>query len=265
MKCPLIVLFLINMMGCATPSQYFDQVAIELGFSFEIVSTARFKHKIFASEHLVKGETLHVYIDGDGTPWERNSWIANDPTARTPLILYLMKQDKEPAILLGRPCYYGLNLSLECDSKYWTSHRYSLDVIDSMSSALQSWLVKHYYNEVVLIGYSGGGSVAVLMADNIQKIKKVVTVAANLDVRRWSEHHGYSALKDSLNPVDEVDIKPAVQQFHFAGENDEVVPAFIIRDYAKSQRNTHFYELPGNNHSCCWEDEWMKVLEIIKQ
>lgn len=260
-----ILLLILCLSGCATPSQHFDRVADELGFSSEIVSTTQFKHQIYSARNLMEVKTLHVYLDGDGTPWERNRWVAYDPTARNPLILKLMVQDNTPAILLGRPCYYGLNQNSGCDSKYWTSHRYSEDVINSMALALNTWLAKHDYNNVVLIGYSGGGSIAVLIADRIQNIKKVVTLAANLNVRRWGEFHGYSELKSSLNPADEGELNQKIKQFHFAGENDQVVPAFIIKNYAKSQIHANYYELSGSDHACCWEEEWKKILEVIEE
>ena len=80
--------------ACATPSQRFDETALELGFSSQILRSKQFQHKIYQTDNLVIGDVLHVYLDGDGTPWKRNRWIAEDPTARNPLILELMKQDK---------------------------------------------------------------------------------------------------------------------------------------------------------------------------
>ncbi len=247
-----------------TPSQRFDQQALNLGFKSQQFSSAQFQHKIYLAKKFKEGESLHVYIDGDGTPWERNRWIADDPTARNPLILQLMNQDTVPAILLGRPCYYGLNHTDECDNKYWTSHRYSKQVINSMSQVLNTWLEKYKFNEIVLIGYSGGGTIAILMADKIKNISTVVTVAANLDVTKWSEFHGLSALSYSLNPAETLALDPGIKQIHFAGKDDEVVPSFIIKAYANSQKNAEYYELPGKNHTCCWDNEWKALLGLIK-
>ena len=249
--------------GCATPSQNFQDKTIELGFSSERVKTSLFQHQIYISNYLTDSKTLHVYLDGDGTPWERKRWIASDPTARNPLILRLMKQDKTPSILLGRPCYYGLNESAGCTNKLWTSHRYAKEVVASMAEALNNWLAQHSFKQVVLIGYSGGGSLAVLMADKIKHIKLVATVAANLDVRAWSEFHGYLTLKNSLNPIEQGELSQGIKQIHFAGKDDQVVPAFVIKSYAQSQKKAKYYELEGQNHACCWEAQWQSILEII--
>jgi hypothetical protein len=255
---------MLELTGCTTPAQNFNDVAEELGLNTEKLNSPLFQHIIYKNNVLV-GDTLHVYLDGDGTPWERNRWVSVDPSARNPLILRLMIQDTMPSILLGRPCYYGLNNSPGCESKYWTSHRYSKEIIHSMSLVLNTWLEKHKFSQIVLIGYSGGGSIAILMANKVKKTAKVVTLAANLDVTAWSEFHGYSTLKNSLNPSEEVKLKNKIMQFHFAGADDDIVPPFIIKAYADNQNNAKYYKFIGKDHTCCWEQEWSKILNIIKK
>ena len=259
-----LALVFICLVGCMTPSQRFSQQVLRLGFKSQLLKSIHFQHRVYLAKEFMEGEVLHVYLDGDGTPWERNRWIADDPTARNPLILQLMNQDTAPAILLGRPCYYGLSQTDSCDNKYWTSHRYSKQVVDSMSQVLNTWLEKYQFKEIVLIGYSGGGTIAVLMADKIKNIVKVVTVAANLDVTKWSEFHGFSTLTQSLNPAERVKLNPEIKQIHFAGKQDKVVPSFIIKAYVETQNNAKYYEFPDKNHSCCWNDGWGELLEFIK-
>jgi len=261
----LILLFICSFLfGCATPSERFNQKAVDLGFKSQLVETDQFQHQIYLSKYINKSAVLHVYIDGDGTPWERNRWIADDPTARNPLILRLMKQDTESSILLGRPCYYGLSYTSMCDNKFWTSHRYSKQVVDSMVQALNNWLDQYDYKEIVIIGYSGGGAIALLMADKIKQLSTVVTVSANLDVTQWSEFHGYSPLKQSLNPADQAELNATIKQVHFAGKEDEIVPAFIIKEYAEKQSNAKYYEFPGKDHACCWDEDWGEQLRLLE-
>ena len=261
----ILVMVCLCLVGCTTPSQRFNEEALNLGFKVEVLSSERFQHNIYLAENFREGRRLHVYLDGDGTPWKRNRWIAKDPTARNPLILYLMKQDNTPSILLGRPCYYGFSAEPECDGKLWTSHRYSKEVVDSMVEVLNTWLKTYDFNEVVLIGYSGGGSLSILMAESVENVKKVVTIAGNLDVKAWSEFHGYLALKDSLNPAKEVALNSKIKQFHFAGKEDEIVPAFIIKEFAGKQINSKYYELEDKDHSCCWDEVWNEILRVVDQ
>ena len=254
------------LVSCASPSKKFANKALEYGFDCLEMRSDIFEHRIYFNQYIlnkVDVPRLHVYLDGDGTPFIRNKWIAKDPTARNPLILRLMNLDKTPSILLGRPCYYGRNQDFNCENKYWTTHRYSSEVVDSMVYVLNTWLAKHKYKELAFIGFSGGGTLAVLMANKINITTKVVTVAANLDVTAWSEFHGYRALKNSLNPAKDTILNAGIQQFHFAGKNDKVVPAFIIKKYAQHQENSMYFEISGKNHVCCWEEEWPKILDII--
>lgn len=256
-----VIFFLLT--SCVSPSIKFSREASIYGFSSLEINSDVFQHKIYLNQFVHDKPsltTLHVYLDGDGTPWVKNRWIAKDPTARNPLVLRLMKLDKKPAILLGRPCYYGMNQSKPCKNKYWTSHRYSSTVVNSMTSVLKSWLEKNNYTNIVFIGFSGGGVLAVLMANKIKWTTKVVTISANLDVDAWSEFHGYKTLESSLNPVKESELNKDIQQFHFAGKEDKVVPAFIIKKYAEGQEKAFFYEMEGQGHVCCWEDIWEKIL-----
>lgn len=195
--------------------------------------------------------TIHIYLDGDGTPWKNKRWLSKDPTSRTPLILQLMQLDKSPALLLGRPCYHGLNITPKCDAKYWTSHRYSTAVVQSMRLALLQWLAQREYDQVILIGYSGGGVLAMLLADQIPKLKYVVTLAANLNVSEWSLYHGYPPLYDSLNPAD-LELNTQIQQLHIAGTEDKIVPAYIIEKFAAKQENATYLLLSKQDHRCCW-------------
>lgn len=260
------IFIILVLVSCVSPSKKFANKALEYGFDNLEMSSDIFEHRIYYNQFVldnIDALRLHVYLDGDGTPWIRNKWIAKDPTARNPLILRLMNLDKTPSILLGRPCYYGVNQDFNCENKYWTSHRYSSEVVGSMAYILNDWLAKHKYKELVFIGFSGGGTLAVLMANKINITTKVVTVAANLDISAWSDFHGYKTLKSSLNPIEEAVLNTNIQQFHFAGKEDKVVPAFIIKKYAKHQKNSMYFEISAKNHVCCWEKEWPKILDII--
>jgi pimeloyl-ACP methyl ester carboxylesterase len=258
----LIVLFLT---GCATPAQRFAAAATDYGFIGSNIAGQLFQHRFYSNrlaEQMPKEQALHVYIDGDGTPWEHESWPAEDPTSRNPLILNMMVQDKTASILLGRPCYHGLNTIAACEESFWTSRRYAQEVVDSMAVALNRWLEKHPFKKVVLIGYSGGGSLAVLMAEKIPQVSTVVTFSANLDVDEWSKAHGYPTLNESLNPIAQKILPKRIKQLHLAGADDDVVPAYIVKSYA-DQQNADFRVYPEFDHQCCWEKAWQNILPLF--
>src|SRR6185437_2332145 len=107
-----------------------------------------------------------------------------------------------PVLYLGRPCYLGLASSPECRPADWTFERYSARVVASLAAATNRFREREGRPDVVLVGHSGGGTLAVLMAPQVQGLRAVVTIGANLDVAAWTLWHGYLPLNGSLDPAD---------------------------------------------------------------
>jgi pimeloyl-ACP methyl ester carboxylesterase len=208
---------------------------------------------------------LHVYLDGDGTPWEHKRRIADDPTSRQALILDLLRLDPAPAIMLGRPCYHGFSAAPECDNKFWTAQRYSRAVVDSMAEALRLWLREHRYRKLVFIGYSGGGVLAVLLAPYFENTAAVLTAAANLDVEAWSRYHGYNPLTESLNPATQPPLDKRIRQMHVAGKKDPIVPLAVVQSYADRQADTKVQVYDDYDHVCCWKEAWPAILALLRK
>lgn len=249
--------------GCATPAEKFIGMTQALNFSLQIIDGNPHKHRVFANTtalHNAQFKVLHVYLDGDGTPWSSSHRIADDPTPRNPLILELMQKDQAPAILLGRPCYYGLSLSHTCNKSLWTSHRYSEEIVHSMHAALDRWLTNKNVSHLVLIGFSGGGTLAALLAPRLDKLNTLVTISANLDIKAWSDYHGYLPPSGSLNPIVDAKIPATIRQIHLAGEEDDNVPAKIVESFSGMQQNALYKLYPGYDHACCWKEIWPSFL-----
>lgn len=250
--------------ACATPAQRIDRLAASSGFQRLVVAGAPFDHLVYvksANPAPQSGE-LHVYVEGDGTPWITHHLVARDPTPRRPLMLKLMALDPGPALYLGRPCYFGL--MRHCASRYWTGARYSETVVHSMIVALDN--VRRQlglHGKIDLLGYSGGGTLAMLLAPRLKETSSVVTIAANLDVRGWTRLHGYSPLADSLDPADEAPLPARIAQIHLVGEEDRNVPPAITRAGVARQRNATIISYPHYNHHCCWERVWRSVLDRL--
>ncbi|MBI5890663.1 MAG: alpha/beta hydrolase [Nitrosomonadales bacterium] len=248
--------------GCSTPSQRFEAKATGFGFSKEVLQGEGFRHVVyFKSGKVAETAALHVYLDGDGTPWVRKGVAASDPSPRNPLMLDLMLLDSAPAVYLGRPCYSGLNSDRGCTSEVWTDRRYSETVVRSMSIVLEHLAVD--YDKIILIGHSGGGTLAMLLAEQQTKLDTIVTIAANLDTARWVALHKQRPLTGSLNPADRPPLPAHIRQMHFAGREDDNVPPAIILDAIARQPGTMFRVIPGQDHSCCWREVWPEMLGQI--
>jgi pimeloyl-ACP methyl ester carboxylesterase len=172
-----------------------------------------------------------------------------------------MGRDTGPRLLLGRPCYFEPETA--CDPILWTHHRYSPEVIASMVAALRSFLAQHPYRQVLLIGYSGGGTVAWLMASQLPDAVGVVTIAANLDIDAWTQIHGYSAMAGSLNPASLPQLSPAIVQVNYFGGRDQNVPPSVIRSFARGHPAAKEVEIAEFDHVCCWIARWPGLLDEV--
>lgn len=224
-----------------------------------------FEHLIYCHGISAKTNEVHVYLEGDGLPWVTRTRVARDPTPRTPLVLGLMAKDSAASLYLGRPCYHGPAQSAGCSPWLWTHGRYSETVVDSMVAALHHALGSESKARITLIGYSGGGVLAMLMAARTENVQAVVTIAANLDTDAWADYHGYSRLNGSLNPAAQPPLDARVRQIHLAGGRDNRVPAHLAQLAAVRQPNTEILTVPGFDHICCWELAWPSILAALEQ
>ncbi len=228
------------------------------------VISSHFKHLAIFQEG--EGTRLHVYIEGDGRPFVNRFLIATDPSPHAPLVLSLMRRDKTDSLYLGRPCYFNNSrIGMEdtfCNPKYWTSARYSDEVVNSMVLGLRQHLSTRSYKGISLIGHSGGGTLAVLMAARMPEVDQVVTLAGNLDTTGWATLHHYTPLTHSLNPSDIKFIRS--KQLHFAGDKDRNVPPSLSAPWLHSI-GQRMHTLEGADHNCCWLTYWDRILTQINQ
>lgn len=247
-----------------------NRFAKQAGYSVDIVQGQNFLHKTFANKQYQRGshKSLHIYIEGDGKPWYNKSSIAVDPTAQTLIMAKLMALDFEPSIYLGRPCYLGV-ADPACEPIWWTYKRYSPEVVNSLVEAVIK--LSPQYTELVLIGHSGGGALSVLMAHQLmvhQLIDKdtsirVVTLAANLDIAAWAQHHGYTPLHGSSNPMELPPLPRRIHQWHYVGERDASIFPRWVESFADMQPGANFVVLKEIDHNCCWRKHWPGILTVI--
>ena len=205
--------------------------------------------------------SLHVYIAGDGTPWRGNR-VTGNPGPFKPLAIKLMLLDPSPSILLGRPCYH--RQTANCRPSLWSFERFSPTVVDVMAKALRQLLDQRPETRLTLVGYSGGGVLATLLAREVASVDSLVTVAAPLDVAAWSRHHNYSPLLGSLDPAQLPPLRDTVAQLHLQGVADKEVPPVHTRAYFAAQQRPEGgirRVLDGQAHRCCWLQQWPRLLQ----
>jgi pimeloyl-ACP methyl ester carboxylesterase len=228
----------------------------------ELVRGDPFDHVVFNGAPQPGSRRLHVYLDGDGTPW-LGGRPAGDPTPSRPLVLDLMANDYVASVYLGRPCYHGMAEAHGCTNALWTSGRYSEAVVASMAAAMRRIVAARGIDEIVWFGYSGGGSLAVLLAPRFSESAGVVTVAAVLDIDAWTDTHGDLRLTGSLNPALQPPLPDHILQVHYAGGRDRLVPVDIVRRGVTGAGRV--VTMPQYDHVCCWKATWPMILAEVER
>ena len=210
-------------------------------------------------------EDLIIYIEGDGHVLINKYNISSDPTPIEPigLLLAVQHQGKDVAYLARACQFLGKNQNQSCKEAYWTSNRYSREVVQNTNLAIEEIKSKYKAKNLVLIGYSGGATMALLVAARRDDVKKIITIAGNIDVGAWVHHHNFQALSNSLDPVDYISALEKIPQIHFIGEKDEVVPLKIATKYFSHFLNASNIQLiivPNQEHICCWDQWWEKEI-----
>ena len=97
-------------------------------------------------------------------------------------------------LISPRPCQYVIEAGYgaNCQSALWTDARFNQVVIADMSKALDQILLERAQTRVILVGGSGGATVAMLLAAQRKDIAGVVTLSGLLNHRAWTKCHKIS-------------------------------------------------------------------------
>jgi hypothetical protein len=207
---------------------------------------------------------LTVYIEGDGLAWMTSTEVSLDPTPTDPLALRLAALDPAPNVAyVARPCQYRPPPgSTACDPAYWTNRIFSSEVIGATAT-----VIRHFAAEtsggVRLVGYSGGGGLAVLVAPLTPRLIDLRTVAGNIDTAAFVAYHQVTPYRASADPADIAPQLKAVPQIHFVGGRDDIVPGLVAAGYALAMGESRclaIVPVPGAAHDRGWVEAWPALL-----
>jgi hypothetical protein len=254
----------LSLSGCSATERTFERQALHAGLTRSEVMGGEFRHALYVRPDAVRAGRvpIHVYLTGDGTPYIRPGLVAADPTPRHPVVVGLLARDPAPAMILGRPCYHGYARVPPCTPEFWTQGRYGERVVAGMAQALTRVMPPD--REYVLIGFSGGGALAVLLARRLPKVIAVVTLAGNLDTDAWAHAHDYGRLDRSLNPVQGPPLSAAITRLHYAGARDRQVPPVLV-SRAVARIGGEFIVVPDTSHERGWEQHWGAILADLER
>lgn len=263
-----LITFVILLAGCTQlPSreerlQSAEQLAAGHGWQPLPLNGKEFNFLAIAPTSLHSADMLTVYLEGDGLAWLNRTTPSFDPTPLQPLALKLAVQDDQPAAYLARACQFLV--SPQCSRKYWTSHRFAPELIAATDEALNQLKAHFHARHLTLVGYSGGGAMALLLAARRQDISALITVAGSLDQVAWTKALALTPLSGSLNAADEWQQVYRIPQAHLVGEQDTQVGIAAVQPYAQRFPANHRPQIivqSGFTHHCCWAENWPTLLQ----
>jgi len=273
----LSVIGLFSLLGCSLNAQHSQepfrlphstQAAVDKAEQHDF-SLVRYQTPLFVLttyEKLRHEHTpqIHIYIEGDGNAWERSK-LSDNPTPRQPLARHLALQDPHPNVIyIARPCQYTPPaLNNHCTPQYWSSHRYAPQVIHATSQALDAIKAKTGATQFLLVGFSGGASVAALVASERSDILGLITVAGDLNHQQLNTYHHVTPLSGSLNPFHVTEKLRDLPQDHWVGGKDKLIPSHITEQFVQKIHNSRcarVHILKKASHHKEWEKAWYAIL-----
>lgn len=213
------------------------------------------------------GRPITVYIEGDGLAWVSKSRLSLDPTPINPVALALAARDPGANVVyLARPCQYTPSaMNPSCSSVYWSDRRFSEEVVAAMNAAIDQIVAATPASCLHLVGYSGGGAIAVLIAARRRDVASLRSVAGNLDHQAVNALHQVDPLRGSLNAIDVAQAVARLPQYHFVGGADTVVPPAIAERFRSAANSpcVRTVVVPDASHGSGWPERWPDLLAMV--
>jgi len=202
--------------------------------------------------------TMTIYIEGDGAGWFFRTIPPRNPTPHQSLVAAMAAEDQNQFVMyLARPCQFiDVQTIKECDESMWTDGRFSTQVIQLSNQAIDRALLNVPTVRLNLVGHSGGGTLATLIAAQRSDVNCLVTMASPLDITAWARALLIAPLTRSQNPAKPNANLQQIRQTHFLGENDRIVTKESIGEYRNFPRDAEFMTISGFDHQRYWVDQW---------
>jgi hypothetical protein len=258
----------------------FAQRFTDQGFT-EVPSSPFIKvfHKNFNQDQLVvldrgdltKPIRLTVFIEGDGAAWRARQLPPRDPSPENPIAANMALTDPNVLVAyMARPCMYLKEEQLkQCSETLWTDARFGKEALALSNQALDTLITKMKSKHLAgsaspllinLVGYSGGGVIATLLAAQRSDVACLNTIASPLDIEVWTKLQKVAPLSQSFNPAYPDAKLGSTPQMHWFGAEDRVVPPQALGRYhnwsPSLERNQVIQVLPKFNHRDFWVQEW---------
>lgn len=200
---------------------------------------------------------IKIYIEGDGHAFNFHGQPSDNPTPKSDFFRNIAFSDTNPNVVyLARPCQYILDKNPICSKRHWTTARFAPEIIQSTADAIKQ--IAHN-SEVILVGFSGGAQVAGLVSvlNPDLKVKKLITIAGNLDHLSWTQYHNLPPLSESLNLENFYSLFSQLPQIHYVGGKDKNITYQLVDDFVKNKSLIVKVNEASHNHG------WEKIIPLV--
>jgi pimeloyl-ACP methyl ester carboxylesterase len=187
-----------------------------------------------------KEAPIYIYIEGDGNAFNYQGMPNKNPTPKSKFLRTMaFNDDNANVVYLARPCQFIK--SDTCSVQDWTVGRFSEEIVEDTAFAIKQIAQE---KEIILVGYSGGALLSGLIISRHpeMKINKWITIAGLLNHKDWTQYYGDMPLNLSLD----LDTLPQIEQQHFVGGKDKVIPLKLSKKWIN---NKDLIILPNATHS----------------
>ncbi|HAX91257.1 MAG TPA: alpha/beta hydrolase, partial [Rhodospirillaceae bacterium] len=141
--------------------------------------------------------------------------------------------------------------------------RFAPEVIASVDQTITALVGKNMTPTIDLVGYSGGGAVAVLVAAQRRDVRSIRTIAGNLDHEAVNALHEVSRMAGSLNAIDVAGRVATIPQIHFSGSADDIVPSSVAQRFLERAASpcVRTETVRGASHEEGWHVVWPALLK----
>jgi pimeloyl-ACP methyl ester carboxylesterase len=135
------------------------------------------------------------------------------------------------------------------------------EAVSAASAAIDEVKRRVGAKRIHLVGFSGGGGLAVLLAGARGDVASLVTVAGLLDIDWWVRDNGWLPLTGSLNPAGAAGSLASIPQIHYYGHDDRVIAPAMSARFASMAPFANLRRVGlAADHYHGWTDNWPQLL-----
>lgn len=223
-------------------------------YTYDEIQTSTFKIAVW-KKITDPSMPYKIYIEGDGSAFTPSGRVSSDPTPNGTLVRKLAFGDPHlNVIYMARACQYVQDRA--CKPVYWSTARFSPETIQAAYETIQKIAAD---KPLTLVGFSGGAQIAGLIAVKYPDldIRKLVTVAGNLDVRAWTDHHKLPPLDLSDDLRNYAAAYARFPQVHYIGLKDDNIVASISENFVANPQTLK--KIKSASHARGWESAFQQI------